>query len=285
MVKPNPMMMKQPDLGLKILELRKAKGLTQEELVERCNINVRTIQRIEAGEVSPRSHTIKSIMDALGYDYEALPLSEEESPVKEEPMQKSRIFKTAFFVGVLYLMLALLEGVADVLPMLTDSEERNMGHWYAVIKVAVIGTYAVFMLGYCKMGALHKNALVMIGSSLLIMATAITLSADIYVYYTQSLDFLTVQIFKSVILGAMYVAWGIGFLKYQSLFGSLALVTAVLGIISGLAFLSVVFALPGLAVLTVFEVLQLVLLYKASTLHSDETLRRPAQSFPSFHAG
>lgn len=31
MVKPNPMMMKQPDLGLKILELRKAKGLTQEE--------------------------------------------------------------------------------------------------------------------------------------------------------------------------------------------------------------------------------------------------------------
>lgn len=78
MVKPNPMMMKQPDLGLKILELRKAKGLTQEELVERCNINVRTIQRIEAGEVTPRSYTIKSIMDALGYDFNTFSLAEEE---------------------------------------------------------------------------------------------------------------------------------------------------------------------------------------------------------------
>jgi transcriptional regulator with XRE-family HTH domain len=42
--------MKQPDLGKKILELRKQKGLTQEELVELCNINVRTIQRIENNE-------------------------------------------------------------------------------------------------------------------------------------------------------------------------------------------------------------------------------------------
>lgn len=38
--------MKQPELGKKISELRKAKGLTQEELVEKCNLNVRTIQRI-----------------------------------------------------------------------------------------------------------------------------------------------------------------------------------------------------------------------------------------------
>ncbi|MCS5489833.1 helix-turn-helix domain-containing protein [Algoriphagus limi] len=47
--------MKQPELGKKISELRKAKGMTQEELVEKCNLNVRTIQRIEAGEVTPRS--------------------------------------------------------------------------------------------------------------------------------------------------------------------------------------------------------------------------------------
>ena len=63
--------MKQPELGQKIVALRKQKGLTQEELVEKCNINVRTIQRIEAGEVTPRSYTIKSILDALGFDLEA----------------------------------------------------------------------------------------------------------------------------------------------------------------------------------------------------------------------
>ncbi|MFO7721231.1 MAG: helix-turn-helix transcriptional regulator [Gillisia sp.] len=33
--------MKQPELGRKISELRKEKGLTQEELVDKCNISVR----------------------------------------------------------------------------------------------------------------------------------------------------------------------------------------------------------------------------------------------------
>jgi transcriptional regulator with XRE-family HTH domain len=60
--------MKQPDLGKKIAELRKAKGLTQEELVEKCNLNVRTLQRIESGEVTPRSYTVKTIFTALGYN-------------------------------------------------------------------------------------------------------------------------------------------------------------------------------------------------------------------------
>lgn len=60
--------MKQPDLGKKIIELRKAKGLTQEELVSICNLNVRTLQRIEAGEVTPRIYTIKTIFAALDFD-------------------------------------------------------------------------------------------------------------------------------------------------------------------------------------------------------------------------
>ncbi|EOG6895302.1 helix-turn-helix domain-containing protein, partial [Flavobacterium psychrophilum] len=51
--------MKQPELGKKILELRHSKGLTQNELAEKCNLSIRTIQRIELGEVIPRSFTIK----------------------------------------------------------------------------------------------------------------------------------------------------------------------------------------------------------------------------------
>ncbi len=62
--------MKQPLLGKKITELRKQKGLTQEELVERCNVTVITIQRIESGETTPRIYTIKTILHALGLDYE-----------------------------------------------------------------------------------------------------------------------------------------------------------------------------------------------------------------------
>jgi transcriptional regulator with XRE-family HTH domain len=61
--------MKQQELGIKLAELRKAKGLTQEELVAKCNINVRTLQRIEAGEVIPRSYTLQSILLVLEVDY------------------------------------------------------------------------------------------------------------------------------------------------------------------------------------------------------------------------
>ena len=59
--------MKQPDLGKKILELRLAKGLTQGELAEKCNLSLRTIQRIESAEVSPRSYTVKMIFSNLDY--------------------------------------------------------------------------------------------------------------------------------------------------------------------------------------------------------------------------
>ena len=57
--------MKQPELGRQIAKIRKAKGLTQEDLVSRCNLNVRTLQRIESGSVTPRSYTIKEIAAAL----------------------------------------------------------------------------------------------------------------------------------------------------------------------------------------------------------------------------
>ncbi len=60
--------MKQPDLGKKISELRRAKGLTQGELAEKCNIGLRTIQRIESAEVTPRSYTVKLIFATLDYE-------------------------------------------------------------------------------------------------------------------------------------------------------------------------------------------------------------------------
>ena len=60
--------MEQPELGKKIAELRKIKGLTQEDLVEKCNLSVRTLQRIESGEVEPRSYTLKLIFSALDFN-------------------------------------------------------------------------------------------------------------------------------------------------------------------------------------------------------------------------
>ena len=58
--------MRQPELGIKITELRKAKGLTQAEFADLCDVGKATLQRIENGQVSPRAYTVKTIFAALG---------------------------------------------------------------------------------------------------------------------------------------------------------------------------------------------------------------------------
>ncbi len=61
--------MEKLDFGKKLIEVRKAKGLTQEDVAEKCKITVRTIQRIESGIVKPRAFTINIISETLGFDF------------------------------------------------------------------------------------------------------------------------------------------------------------------------------------------------------------------------
>lgn len=59
-------------IGQKIKELRIKRGLTQEELAERTKLSVRTIQRIESGEVDPRTYTLTLLAEALDVELETL---------------------------------------------------------------------------------------------------------------------------------------------------------------------------------------------------------------------
>ena len=52
-------------IGTKITQLRKQKALSQENLADLAKVNVRTIQRIENNETTPRGATLKLICDAL----------------------------------------------------------------------------------------------------------------------------------------------------------------------------------------------------------------------------
>ena len=53
------------DFGKQLIAARKSKGLTQEDVAEKCNVTTRTIQRIESGAVNPRASTMKLIAEAL----------------------------------------------------------------------------------------------------------------------------------------------------------------------------------------------------------------------------
>ena len=57
-------------IGDKILEIRKRKGLTQEELSDLAKINLRTLQRIEKGETVPRGNTLQMLCSVLEINME-----------------------------------------------------------------------------------------------------------------------------------------------------------------------------------------------------------------------
>jgi uncharacterized Tic20 family protein len=61
--------MNQPELGYIIAEKRQNKNLSQEQLAEMCGVSSRTIQRIESGEVEPRSYTKQRLSDVFEFDF------------------------------------------------------------------------------------------------------------------------------------------------------------------------------------------------------------------------
>lgn len=72
-------------LSSQIIQERKKKGLTQEELAALTNVTVRTIQRIESGDSKPRSFTLKAIAAALQIPLETLTV-EEKAAVEAAPV-------------------------------------------------------------------------------------------------------------------------------------------------------------------------------------------------------
>lgn len=64
--------MENQSLSKNLVYQRKLKGYSQEKLAELSGVTVRTIQRIERGEVNSHMNTLKLLADALEIDMEAL---------------------------------------------------------------------------------------------------------------------------------------------------------------------------------------------------------------------
>ena len=90
------------NLGNKVRELRIKKGMTQEELAEKTDLNVRTIQRIEKGEVDPRSYTLQVIAAALEIEYNELV---EESENKENQLMEDKLWLTLLHLSGIFFFI------------------------------------------------------------------------------------------------------------------------------------------------------------------------------------
>jgi len=93
------------DIARLVKDGRIAKGYTQQELSDLTRISLRSVQRIENGEVLPRLYTLKILAGQLGFSLDDAVEKESEMPVKKTTLKKPR--KIILSIGSLLLIILL----------------------------------------------------------------------------------------------------------------------------------------------------------------------------------
>ncbi|WP_076502388.1 helix-turn-helix domain-containing protein [Belliella pelovolcani] len=263
MVKQNIHNMQQPQLGQKIQAWRKAKGMTQEELVEKCNINVRTIQRIEAGEVMPRSYTVKAILEVLGIDMEDSFSKVPSSVNSLFTPQLKKIFLTSAILGSIYFLISFLEFYWD--SNLFFGTTTEIPFYYIPLKIAVGVTLSIFFLGWFKLGETLESGWIRWGSIFLITVNISLITLDIILLGQTLIDYKLFGFVKVLFLGISLIPLSIGLIHQQRQMGVLYLTAGIVGLLTAFCFVSFIFATVGLLFLTLFDLMLIYLLFSNSS--------------------
>lgn len=171
--------MKQPELGKKINEIRIQKGITQKELADACMVDIRTIQRIESGEVVPRMSSLKLISDIL--EVELCSYNE----VVQSPGKAfiSKILLVTLITGVIELINWFLFA-AIVVPI------NNM---YSLISLIFIIIYisggVLYNYGFYELGKYQENKIIQF-TSLVSMITVPSFYITFFIDQSNHLLFL-----------------------------------------------------------------------------------------------
>jgi transcriptional regulator with XRE-family HTH domain len=259
--------MQQPELGRKLTALRKEKNLTQEELVEKSNVSVRTIQRIEAGEVLPRMYTVKILLEALGQNHESF-FTKPSNPmeVKTSPVINSgrNIVLTAVIAGAIYLV---TEVIIVSMNIAWFTSGRDWEQWtnliYAGLTVTMVVSYALFARGFIALSAVFENTLLKVGSFLMVAAVAGLGILDISSLGTNDLESLWIPYSAAAVLtGAMSIVFGVALIRLQDGMGELSRVAGVLEIILGCTLITVVLVFISYVVMVPTVVVEILVLYR-----------------------
>ncbi len=259
--------MQQPELGRQLTALRREKNLTQEELVAKSHVSVRTIQRIEAGEVVPRLSTVKILLQALGQDYQTF-VQQNPTPMhaySTRPKdQDTTLLLVAIFAGALYLATDIALNALD-LAWLT--RERDWAHWlnitYMGLTFTMMLAYAFFMSGFIVLSNVFENGLLKIACVLMMFAVFATGVLDITTLYAEDEAALWLPyVSASVIYGSLTLVFGIGLIRLQDGMGEVSRVAGMLEIVVGVAFITVLLFFIGYVVTIPAVIVELLVLYK-----------------------
>lgn len=266
--------MQQPDLGKRLTALRKEKNLTQEELVEISHVSVRTIQRIEAGEVVPRISTVKILLKALGQSPEQF-FNSKEDLMQDQPTLhlKSNPLLLSVVAGAIYLTLEIILSVMDVAWLTKTADwEPWINFIYIGLTLAMMMAYALFIGGFIKLSTVFENGLLKVGSYLMLMAIVATGMLDIFTLWADDTERLGLSYMTaSVVVGSLSLIFGIGLIRLQDGMGELSRIAGILEIIIGCSLITVLLFFIGYVVMIPAVIIEILVLYRGY-----EYLSKPA---------
>ncbi len=135
-------------VGLKIKDLRKQKGITQEDLAEIASINVRTIQRIENNSNEPSGKTLRLICDAL-----EVPIEELMEYNKTEDDSVLAILHLSVLAG---LVMPLGNIILPLIIWITNKNKIKSAHIVGINIINFQIVYSLFTYTFMIMGILGK---------------------------------------------------------------------------------------------------------------------------------
>ena len=164
---------KMKEVGNRIREIRKRKGLSQEELAELAKINLRTIQRIETNVNEPSGKTLNLLCNALEVNIEEL---------VEYGKTEDKTFLTLFHLSVLsFMMLPLGNIIIPLILWITKKDKiiglkeigANLLNFQIIWTVLLYGITTVSILGKISHTGFGYSLYIIFGLPLLNIILAI----------------------------------------------------------------------------------------------------------------
>lgn len=257
--------MQQPELGKRIIALRKEQNLTQEELVEKSHVSVRTIQRIESGEVMPRLSTVKILFEALGVKYESISTqSNQVMETKKNTLPGRVSLLAAALAGAIYLICQIVLATLDI-AWFTGKDQWGftMKIVYTGLTILMVFSYGVFAWGFITLSKIFENTLLKSASFMLMVATVALAVLDITSLSVEDIETLWIPYaMAALIFGTLSIVFGIGLIRLQDGMGELSRVAGFLEIAMGCFLITVILFFIGYVVMIPTVVVEILVLWR-----------------------
>ena len=272
--------MKQPELGQKIASLRKIKGLTQEELCQACNINIRSLQRIESGEVNPRAFTLKLISEQLNYDFW--------TEVAEEQAEREKSWWNRNFVsppsdrtmaeharwgwigGIVYFLLTIPDVVMGFWRY-SGTFDPSATVYYVLVSIGVILSSIIFFRAFSSLGRKLNQSILTISANIIMLLVVVIYTVDLITLNFDDSFAGVINFLHLFSFGFAGIFFGIGLARAESAMGNAAKIAAILEIAMGVCFILVITAIIGLVLIFPAIIVEIILLHKAHAMFSESS--------------